>query len=107
MLDLEEPPAAAMAALRANLFVRLPRYSGRLPKILSSEPLMAQERPTSCTMRKTAIKVCFVLSASVQCLPRLSQKEWDAGADDDMVVTDTDAGADADADADAEGKTVV
>lgn len=36
-------------------------------------------------MSKMAIKVCFVLSASVQCLLRLSQKEWEEGAEE---VTD-------------------
>lgn len=78
---MERPPAAAMAALRAKRFVRWLRYSARRPKILSSDPLMNQNRPMSWQMRKMAMSVCFVLSASVQCLPRLSQKEEVAGKD--------------------------
>lgn len=42
---------------------------------------MNQNRPMSWQMRKMAMSVCFVLSASVQCLPRLSQKEEVAGKD--------------------------
>lgn len=37
-------------------------------------------------MSRMAIKVCLVLSASVQCRLRLSQKEWEREDCDDIVT---------------------